>query len=213
VRARPRSAALAALLCLCGCSLLKASPQPPTTEGEWAKERDAATRRGLLYDRFDHVATATATLITPEVREARARRLAEWFGWTPAELDKRLEQERRAAAQGEEFFLSLYTSQSSDNDLDAPRSIWRIAVKVDGVDVLPKNVKGAEKNANDLVTFPYVGHFDVTYRVFLPTPPGGSLAGRKFVLEISSAKGKLTLDWGDPRSAGPYTPADSVPPS
>jgi hypothetical protein len=202
--------AFASALALAGCALLQKSPQPSTTEGEWATARDGATRRALLYDRFNHRASVTATLLTLEVREARARRLAEWFGWTPAELDARLAQERADAAKGEEFFVAFYTSDTRDNDLDAPQSIWRVAVKLENADVVAKRVTATDKDANLLVLFPYIGQFDVAYRVLLPPAPGGPLAGRDFALEVTSAVGKLSLDFGAP--SGPLTPQGPVPP-
>jgi hypothetical protein len=202
---------LGAALALAGCALLQKAPQPPTTEGEWATARDGATRRALLYDRFNHRASATATLLTREVREARARRLAEWFGWTQAELVARLAQERKEADAGEEFFLAFYTSDSHDNDLDAPKSIWRVAVKLEGADVVAKRVTSTDKDSNLLVLFPYVGQFDVAYRVLLPPAPGGPLAGRDFVLEVTSGVGRLSLDFGAP-SGPPLGPQAPAPP-
>ncbi len=91
-----RIAALAAALALAGCPLHPRAPLPMTTEGEWAQQRDAATRRAILYDGLKHRATGTATLLSLPVREARARRLAAWFGWTPAELEARLAQAVKA---------------------------------------------------------------------------------------------------------------------
>ena len=192
------AAAVAALAALGACSLVPRAPKPQTTEGEWASKRDAATRRAFLYNAFDHQATATATFLSLEVREARARRLGEWLGWTPAELQARLDQERREAAEGEELFLSFYTSEPKNNDLDAPRSIWRVAVRVDDVDVVARRVTGADRNDNAIGLFPYIGPFDVAYRVLLPAAPGGPLTGRPFVVEIASAVGRLTLDYGAP---------------
>jgi hypothetical protein len=211
VTAARGAAALAALLALGGCSLLPLphAPQPATSEGEWAEKRDAATRRAFLYDRFDHKATATATHLSLEVREARARRLAEWLGWTPAELEARLQQERREAAEGEELFLVFFTASALANDLDAPRSVWRVAVKVDGADVLPRRVTAMERKATDTGLFPYIGQFDVVYRVLLPPAPGGPLAGRPFVVEISSALGSLTLDYA--AGGGPLGPVGPAP--
>lgn len=204
------AASVAASLALAGCAFLPRAPEPMTTEGEWAEQRDAATRRAFLYDGLKHRATGTATLLSLPVREARARRLAEWFGWTPAELEERLEQERAEAAEGEEFLLSFYAADSQDDDLDAPRSVWRIAVKADGVDVLANRVTSIDSDATTAGLFPYVGPFDTVYRVFLPLAPGGPLAGREFTLEVASARGKLSIDFGEPN--GVITPQQPVPP-
>ncbi len=205
-----RIAALAAALALAGCPLHPRAPLPMTTEGEWAQQRDAATRRAILYDGLKHRATGTATLLSLPVREARARRLAAWFGWTPAELEARLAQERTEAAVGEEFVLAFYAADRKNDDLDAPRSVWRVAVKADGADQIATRVTAADRDATAIELYPYVGPFDTLYRVLVPSAPGGPLAGREFTLELASALGKLSIDFAAPD--GPITPQQPVPP-
>ncbi len=203
-----RHLALAAAAALALGACLPRRPVPQTTEGEWAQARDTASRRRFLYDGFDHRATATATHLSLAVREARARRLALWFGWTQEELDRRLAQERKEAAEGEEFVIALYTAEPRQNDLDAPRSIWRVAVKVGDADLLAKTVTGLERDATVTGLFPYVGAFDVVYRATFPPAPGGPLGDRKFVLELASALGKIDLRFGEPNGAGPAQPEE-----
>ena len=189
-----RAAAVVAALAAAGCH--PRQPMPLTREGEWAVVRDDATRRFILYDNFDHRATVTATHLSLQVREARSRRLAEWLGWTDQELQASLAQERGEYAAGEEFLLSFFAADWHSIDLAAPRSIWRIAVKVEGADLLASKVSTLDQNTNLVGLFPYIGPFDVVYRVKVPRPPSGELAGKPFVLELSSAMGKLPLDFG-----------------
>lgn len=203
--------AVAALGALAGCPLHPKSPVPLAREGEWAAVRDAATRRAVLYDGLKHRATATATHLSLPVREARARRLAEWLGWTPQELDDRLAAERVEATAGEEFLLAFYAADSKSNDLDAPRSVWRVALKVGETDLLAQRVTSIDSDATTAGLFPYVGPFDVVYRVFLPRSPE-PLEGSSFVLQLTSALGKLDLDYGMPRTRAAETPWQPVPP-
>jgi hypothetical protein len=157
--------------------------------------RNGSTRRAQLYDRLDHRATVTATFLAPAVRESRAKRLADWLSWTPEELAARLEAERVEAEQYEEFLLAFYTSNRADNDLDSPSSIWRLAVVLDEGEVVAGEIAAVDVDANLVNLFPYVGAFDTVYRVRFPPPPGGPLAGRLFQFEITSALGKLHLDY------------------
>lgn len=203
--------AAAALSALAGCSFHPRSPLPETREGEWALARDAATRRTVLYDRFKHRATATATHLSLPVREARARRLAEWLGWTPAELEARLAAERAEHEAGEEFVLCFYTADSRSNDLDAPRSVWRVALKTGGEDLLATRVTSIDSDATMVGLFPYVGPFDVVYRVFLPKVPAGPLDRGAFVLQLASTLGKVDLDYGTPVTSVVDAPWQPVP--
>jgi hypothetical protein len=212
MRPAARAAAAAVVVALAGCPLHPRAPLPPTREGEWAAARDAATRRAVLYDGLKHRATATATHLTLPVREARARRLAEWLGWTPKELEDRLAQERADAAAGEEVVVSFFSADPRWNDLDAPRSSWRIALKVGETDVLARRTTGLEPSATTGGLFPYVGPFDVVYRVTFPQAPEGTLEGKPFVLEIASALGKLSLDFGVVPKAPTQEPWQPVPP-
>jgi hypothetical protein len=207
-----RLAVALAAVALAGCPWHPRSPLPRAREGEWAVARDASTRRAILYDGLNHRATATATYLSPEVREARARRLAEWLDWTPQELADRLAQEKAEAAAGEEFLLAFFTATSRENDLDAPRSVWRVALKVGDEDLLASRVTGISSDATTTGLFPYVGPFDVVYRVILPHSPSGAVAGRPFVLEIASALGKLQIDFGAPIEQPVARPWEPVPP-
>lgn len=205
-----RAALAAAALAVGGCH--PRQPLPLTREGEWAVARDAATRRFVLYDRFDHRATATATHLSLPVREARARRLAEWLGWTEQELAARLAQERSEYAAGEEFLVSFYTAESRGQDLDADPSIWRIALKVDGADLLVSKVTSIDTTANLVQLFPYVGPFEVAYRLSFPRPAAGEISGKAFAVEIASGVGKVLLDWGEPIAKPVDRPWQPVPP-
>lgn len=206
------AAAASALVALAGCPFHPRAPQPRPREGEWARERDDATRRVILYDGVQHRATATATYLSPAVREARARRLAEWLDWTPKELDQRLAQERAEADAAEEFLVALFTADPRENELDAPKSVWRVALKVGTEDLLATRITAIRQDATMVELFPYVGPFDVVYRVLLPHSPSGSIVGRPFVLQLASALGKLDLDFGAPSPKPVDEPWQPVPP-
>ncbi len=203
------AAALVAALAGCGLgSLVKREPTPGIREGTWAEVRGAATRRGSIYDGLEHRASATATFLGAAEREARARRLGEWLGWTPEELQKRLEQERTEAAQGEEFLLSFYTADTRANDLDSPRTVWRVAVEADEGELLPSRVEALDTDTTITGLYPYVGVFDTVYRVRFPPSPKGPLEGRMFTLEIASALGKIDLAYGGRAVMGPDQPLE-----
>lgn len=196
MRTLARTLPLAAALLLAGCPFHPRNPVPSPLEGDWALARNAATRRVQLYDGLVHRASATATHLGLAEREARAHRLAEWLGWTPVELDRRLAEERAAAAAGEEFLVALYTPSAKTNDLDARESIWRISVEADDGVLLASKVQAVDADATLTTLFPYIGMFDVVYRVTFPRPAAGPLAGRMYVLELASAYGRLVLDFG-----------------
>jgi hypothetical protein len=194
-----------------GCGLKVYNPVPSPMIGEWADARGAATRRAQLYDGFSHRANASATHLTLRVREARARTLGEWLGWTPAELEARLAKERTEAAAGEDFLLAFYTADVTVNDLDAPESTWRVALQLDQQDVLAARVTDLEVDATLQKLFPFVGPFEVVYLVHFPPLAEGPLDGKPFVLLLASALGQVTLDFSAP--AIPVRVIEPAPPS
>jgi hypothetical protein len=185
----------AAALALSSCFIHERQPQPRAVTGAWAEQRDLATRGAKLYDGIEHRASAAVVHLSLPVREARARRLAEWLGWTPVELERALARERAEAAAGEEFLLSFYTADRFANELDTEGTIWRVALVVDGVDLLPTAIEGLEADATTRELFPMIGPFDQLYRLRFPRAAGGELDGRAFVLRIASGLGKLDVDY------------------
>ncbi|HET6440646.1 MAG TPA: hypothetical protein VFG59_21480 [Anaeromyxobacter sp.] len=204
-----RVALLSLLGAALGCGQVNAyrtkAPEPGKNEGNWAALRDASTRRAQLYDQFSHRATITATYLSPEVREARARRLGEWLGWTDQELSARLAAEAAEATKYDDFMLALYTADRHDNDLDAHQSIWRLSLRLDGDQLVSHEVRFVDPNATVQNLFPYVSPFDNVYRARFDHVTGKPLAERTFVLEISSALGKMELTFGDGK-LGPDRP-------
>lgn len=206
-------AAAALLAALTGCGLvstaLAPAPTPGLREGEWATVRGLATRRGSIYDGLEHRASVTATHLGLPEREARARRMGEWLGWTQEELDRRLTLERKEAAEGETFLVALYTADGKANDLDGKSSIWRLAVEADEGEVIATRVEALDVDATLTALFPYVGVFDTVYLVRFPPTPKGPLAGRMFALELSSALGRIDLGFGTtPALPGPDRPLE-----
>jgi len=206
---RPASLPVLLVLGLAGCVFHGRAPLPGPRAGEWAEVRTAATRRVALYDGLVHRATATATHLGLPEREARARRLATWLGWTEEELEKRLAQEREEAARGETFLIAFYAADKAANDLDARHSVWRMALLKDGGEVLVRHVQVLDPDATITQLFPYVGKFDTVYQIDFPPVPGGPISGQPFILRFASALGRIDLDFGRP--SGPDRPVEEVP--
>lgn len=194
-----RRAVLAALLAL-GCrATLSQQPVPGQNEGTWAEVRHRFTRSTKIYDRFDDKAFATATYQALPVRLARADRTADWRKMTATEREALLAAERGEAEKYEDFLLSFFVGVDfAANDLDAPRSVWRVALVVPGEgEVLPAKIEQVRKDAELTGLYPYVGHFDVVYRVRFPRWAGPKPLGEvPFVLRIAGSLGKVDLDWG-----------------
>ena len=196
-----RGAAAAAALGLLGCGLLPPQPVPSAREGEWAAQRDRFTRSAKLYDRVDDRAFATATYQAPSVREARAARVAEWKAMTAEERERLLAAERAEGERWEEFLLALYTNDRELNDLASARSVWRLALLVEGGgELLPAGrPERVRPDATLAGLYPHLGAFDVLYRVRFPRLSGARpLSEAPFKLVLAGAPGRLELRFDRP---------------
>jgi hypothetical protein len=190
--------AFAAMLLLAGCPsavLTQRAPVPGADDEAWGKVRDAASRRADLYDGFVHRATASATWLSPPVREAAVRRLAEWQGLGPAETEKALEASRQQVALGEEFMLAFYSADRRANFLDAKETVWHIELVAGDVRAPAIEVRELTSDATIKQLYPYVSPFDVVYRVRVKWS-GPPLEGRPFALSVASGYGAVVLDFG-----------------
>jgi hypothetical protein len=199
---------------LAGCKTINSyktkSPDPGRNEGPWATLRNGSTRRSIIYDQFQERAIATATYLSPVVREQRSRRMGEWLGWTDKELADRLASEAAEAAKYDDFLLAFFTPDRRANDLDARESVWRLAIRLDDKnEVVTRDATVVDLNATVTNLFPYISPFDTVYRVRFNKVPGASLSDRVFTLEIASALGRMELTYGD-GAVGPDRPEGSI---
>ena len=208
-------ALLLSLAAVAGCKTINTfktkSPDPGTNEGPWATVRNASTRRGIIYDEFQQRAMATATYLSPGVREARTRRLGEWLGWTDKELADHLAAEAAEAARYDDFLLAFFCPDRRSNDLDSRNSVWRLALRLDdGTEVVTRDATVVDTNATLVNLLRYLSAFDTVYRVRFNRVAGAPLQGRRFTFQIASALGKIELVYGD-GAIGPDRPEGSLP--
>jgi hypothetical protein len=185
------------LVLLTGCAVLHGSePKPDSNDPPWGEERDRFTRRVKVYDVTDDKAFAVALYEPMRLRKARVDRLAEWRVLTPEEKQKLLVKEEAEAAAEEDFLLAFYTGNRADNDLDSPRSVWRVALVVGEQNVLPARIEVVRHDATLRTLHPFIGDFDTVYRIRFPVWRGPKpLVDTQFILRIAGAPGRVDLKW------------------
>ncbi len=169
-------------------------PRPPSNEGDWAAARDAATRTGKLYDGLTTNAFVRTVYQSRDVRDARVARVAAWKVLTAPETEKLLATEHDEAERYDDFLVFLFTPDRLDNDLDTLRSVWRVALVVDGQpDRLPEGGRELRVDAMLRELYPAIGDFDTVYRLRFRRDP--AVAGRPAVLRMAGAKGRLDFPY------------------
>jgi hypothetical protein len=193
-----RRFALAVAVALLACVRLpftEPQPTPTAEEGAWGRERARFTRAGKIYDGLGMNAFVSAVYLPLQAREARAERLAIWRSATGAERDATLASEREEAARYDEFLVALLTADRADNDLDARKSVWHVALALPGgTEIVPERIEVQRIDANVRMLYPNVSDFDVVYRVRFPKQPE-PLVGRPFTLRMAGSRGRIDLEF------------------
>lgn len=201
-----RAALAAALLpaLLAGCTLLHGhQPQPRPNDPPWGELRDRFTRSTKVYDLLDDRAFATATYQPLALRDAAVDRVAAWRAYSEQQKSAALAQEQAEAAAEEDFLLAFYTGERNDNDLDSPKTIWRVALVVGELEIAPARIELVRVDTTLRTLYPYIGEFDRLYRIRFPAWKGPQpLTENPFTLLVAGAPGRVKLTW-KPGEAAP----------
>ncbi len=200
------------LLLLCSCALPQlggSAPRVSSADEERAYRRvlDRYSGHGTVYGgkkhRFDLAmelrALAAATFESAELREARARRLAAFRAEPPPVLERRLAEERAAAAAGHAFILGVFVSDRRYDDFDHPDSVWRLAMVTLAGEAEPVSVRRLGRSTLALrALYPYLDERWVAYEVTFPRtrPDGAPLLQSEqepLMLRVASALGTAEL--------------------
>jgi hypothetical protein len=160
---------------------------------------DHYTGKAEIYSGFDTQLFAGVTYQTWEFREARVKRLALFRSMTPDEIASLLTRERAEYEKYNVFVLGTWTVDSRFDDFDKRDSVWRIALVLDGEEVLPVDVVRVSRVTQDVrAIYPYMGNFWVQYRARFPRyrKDGSPLirpGTRRVKLVLASSLGKAEM--------------------
>jgi hypothetical protein len=190
-----RPLALLALgLGLCGCSALRVARAGPEAEA-WEEVRNRFTRKAALYDRLETHAMTTAVWQAPEVRASRAALVASWRAMTAEERKAQEASEAAEHARWDEVLVILFTTDPRDNDLDARRSVWRVAAVGPKGERLPAEVRQTPVDSELRALYPEIHQYDLVYRVRFARGQGEG-AG-PFTLRIAGSEGRMDFPFGE----------------
>jgi len=221
-----RRAPLLLLLGVAGCAA-----GPPTigepgaelpdarAEASYQAALDRVTEHREIYSGLDTKLFCAATYQSPEFREARVRRQAQFQTWPQARLDQALEQERADAREVHEVVFGVSIVDRRFDDFDSKSTIWRLSLASDQGEVTPLSLKRVGRATADMrAYYPYMGDFWTLYSARFPAAVAGKplvgAATRSLVFRISSTQGQVEMSFpvGPPPAAAPAATASPVPP-
>jgi len=172
------AAAAAATLWACAPAVSWKVPRVgdrPPAAAEDARERDYQqvvarySDHQELYDRLDTRYFVAATFQSVPFREARVRRAAGFRKVPAAEVERQLAEERAAAAAAHEVFLAAHFTDPRFDDLDRPKSQWRLALVTPRGEVTAAKVERLGRSTMDQRSlYPYFDEFWVGFKITFP---------------------------------------------
>lgn len=170
--------------------------EPKGVSREYYETLDRWSRSQKVYSEFETRLYVTATLKSPEFRQAYLKEYSRLYSLTEKEREKRGEIHAGLAADGMEFYFYAYNPERGNIDFAKADSIWKVfLVDEKGVRVPPIELREIKK-ITPLIEefFPYVRPYGKFYSAKFPYSP--VLKGVRLV--FTSVLGNTTLEWNGP---------------
>ncbi|MBE9528666.1 MAG: hypothetical protein IME99_05455 [Proteobacteria bacterium] len=170
---------------------------------EYSEQLDAWTRSTKIYDGIDVRLTMNATFRNRDFRAAYVRRYVEAYRLEEGSKEAMDTREAEESELYNEFFVSVSAPDSSLNDLDSKRSVWKLYLEDGAGAVLsPVSVKRISTSSALISTlFPYMDTWSVGYIVRFPrysasgTEPVPNEKSKYLKLRIAGLLGSGSLVW------------------
>lgn len=153
-----------------------------------------STKQSQTYEGLVNTIDVRATLLTMKVREAQTLRKATNFQWSDAEIAADRDYNNKASLSETKVFMSFFTPENKDDNLNKADTVWRIFL-----DVLGKRYTGVVQKMSDTPSevkdlYPDHTNWGTPYMVkfLVPTSVAESSSAR---MTITGPVGSTTLDF------------------
>lgn len=182
---------------LTACSLIfivsaGCSSFPYPGQNQYRKSIEASSAGDRQFSGFYHNFEFKVTILIPETEKRVLKRKAEFYHWSPSQLEEKMA--KSAAAEKTKCFLSFYTPNFNDDNLDKKTSIWKIYLSHQG-----QRYEGVAKKAKINLTeakslYPYHNRWATPYFIEFPVNPSEvELAGLEFEISGPLGRRKVTF--------------------
>lgn len=153
------------------------------------------THRGA-YNQFKF----RATLLTPEVAQTIIEKKARFYQWSPVKREEALTQMREKQSVSIEVFISFFTPEYRDNNMDQKNSIWKIYLDSNG-NRYEGRVKKDTTHFTELQNLiPYHARFNSPYIATFEIP-AARVDYHSTSMTITGPLGNKTVKFGESQEA------------
>lgn len=169
------SACTLILVTLAACQCTQAplrieSPVEPMPQGEYSAMISQHTQGTNQYSGFYQTFQADVTILTTEVESALIRQRASFKGWDQKQYQLEREKTVQEASAYSKFFLRFFTPDHDYDDLNKPKTIWKIYLEFGGSRFEGQIKKMANKVVEIQSLYPYMDRFSTPYEVTFNVP-------------------------------------------
>lgn len=157
-------------LALASCSTRPTAPEGLNlrSEKEYQHVLNLYTDRQQRYTGLYNTMDVTASLINSAVSRAQVEQKARLLQWNRAQFDQEIEKARTSLRQETVLFVSFFTPDRKNDDLQKLTTQWRMYLEVDGRRWEPKVTRLRQPLAEIQGLYPYHNRFASAYQLSFP---------------------------------------------
>lgn len=140
------------------------------------------------YSGFHNTYQATMTILNSEVQNLALQRRGHFLQWSLEKAREEREKMFQEMSQNTKVFLAFYSPENDYDDLDKPKSIWKIYLEFEGERYEGKVKKANEKFVELKELFPYMERFHSPYYVSFNIPMT-AIESKKLKVILTSSLG------------------------
>lgn len=158
------------LLTLLGCAMTPKAIEgiPSITDSDFSQVSDKKTRTVETYSGLQNQLNVSATKLDSEMSRALLAKTAQVYEWNSSSYNQELEKVRNNLLSKTEYFVSFYTPERKQDNLNSSKTIWKIYLDVGGQRYEGKATKLKTQFADLQALYPRYNRFSTPYKIEFP---------------------------------------------
>ncbi len=137
-------------------------------ENEYYKAVKTFSDRKQIYDGFYNTLDLSMTFLNTPVSRMQLDENARIYQWSEDIYNNEKSKNEDRLAKQTDFFLSLYTPESKNNDLNKTKTLWKVFLDAGGRRYEAKVIKIKTLPTETLALYPNFNRFSTPYKVTFP---------------------------------------------
>jgi hypothetical protein len=178
-----------------GCTTAYVNPQLTLTdEADYFKVLDKHTERKQIYDGFYASIEFSSTMLNSSVMRYQLDENARVYQWNADQYANEKSKNETNLSKRSEFFLSFYTPERKNDDLNKPKTNWRIFLDAGGKRYQASIEKIKAQPIELMTLYPQHNRWSTPYRLIFAVP-SSVIENGPSKLTITGPVGSASVDF------------------